>query len=61
MDPNEALRRIREAASNAQIAPDEATLRSDVEDLIAHFEALDEWLYKGGFLPAAWAIPGERG
>jgi hypothetical protein len=40
----------------------------DVADPLAHieamadqFQALDEWLSTQGFLPAAWAIPGERG
>lgn len=46
MDPNAALEALRLA------------VRSD-EDSQAAFEALDEWLSKGGFLPAAWDT-GER-
>ena len=42
MDPNEALKMIREAATQ------------DAQDMIEPFEALDEWLCKGGFLPDAW-------
>lgn len=29
-------------------------------ELAEHFEALDEWLAKGGYLPTRWAPPGER-
>ena len=59
MDPNEALAIIRAAAERYR-----DDLSTEVEDLapaLEAFEALDEWLSKGGFLPGAWAIPGERG
>jgi hypothetical protein len=43
MDPNEALRLLRKYASDTPGALGE------------QFEALDEWLSKGGFLPTAWS------
>lgn len=42
MDPNEALKRLRKYASDTG------------GEFAETFEALDEWLSKGGFLPAAW-------
>jgi hypothetical protein len=43
MDPNVALQQLRAAMRNG-----EADLAHDL------FEELDEWLSRGGFLPAAW-------
>lgn len=45
MDPNEALKRIRELINDGDSA--------DVL-LVEAFEALDNWLSRGGFLPSAW-------
>lgn len=47
MDPNETLRRLRElcALDNCRLFAEE------IADL---FEALDQWLSKGGFLPEPW-------
>lgn len=42
MDPNETLRLMRLA------------VKDDLDQLADLFEALDGWLSKGGFLPAAW-------
>jgi hypothetical protein len=60
MDPNEALDGMRMLVNQFRDEP--------IEDIAAHaeamadtFTALDEWLSRQGFLPAAWAIPGERG
>lgn len=47
MDPNEALRMIREWAA------EEHELRDD-EDIAAAFRGLDEWICRGGFLPRDW-------
>jgi hypothetical protein len=59
MDPNEALKRAREAIERYQ---DDASLgfntdtRLEAADKLADaFEALDEWLSKGGFLPLEWS------
>lgn len=60
VDPNETLRRLREAAAEF-VKRDEAdvvnpadmyALGSQVVDAAAD---LDEWLSRGGFLPADWA------
>lgn len=44
MDPNEALKQMRQAISDGR----------DTE-AAAYAEDLDEWLSKGGFLPAQWS------
>jgi hypothetical protein len=44
MDPNETLRQLREKMQGNFI-------ESETREL---FEALDEWLAKGGFLPKEW-------
>ncbi len=49
MDPDEALRVIRELTA-AVLAGD----RTAAAELVDHFEDLDRWLTTGGFLPAAW-------
>jgi hypothetical protein len=58
MDPNIALEDIRKAIASTAIDPS----RTDFDDVLYQagivafdaFEALDEWLSKGGFLPSAW-------
>lgn len=57
MDPNEALRRLREYASEVisaydDIEPDDP--RSNQLALAESFLDLDEWLTKGGFVPDGW-------
>ena len=59
MDPNETLRMIREVVAWEQNrtgdetygADDFADMLGEVTELIAD---LDEWLTRGGFLPADW-------
>jgi hypothetical protein len=53
MDPNRALAVIRELCDTAE----ELGLLTDdvIQELVENFEALDEWLAKGGFLPSDWA------
>lgn len=46
MDPDEALRRMRDLCTIDGVDP---------EKIVAQFQELDEWLTKGGFLPEAWA------
>jgi len=68
MDSDVALAKIRAAIQDAkyrdaaEVASDPAlklrrSSHIDYEpmlELIEHFEALDEWLSRGGFLPADW-------
>lgn len=56
MDPNAALNNIREAVGELRQQDDDGVLdgTSQVGFLLESFEALDEWLTKGGFLPEAW-------
>lgn len=49
MDPNATLEQIRRLFSDTDTW-DGLTL-AEVKE---HFEALDQWLSRGGFLPAAW-------
>lgn len=57
MDPDEALKRLREKATEFMLnLPEDpvdnlGVLGSEVVEL---FEALDGWMSKGGFLPAEW-------
>lgn len=50
MDPNETLRIIRQELESAESDAHEV----DVDRLVEHVRALDEWLSSGGFLPKAW-------
>jgi hypothetical protein len=66
MDPNEALKRLREIMPRLQawaeaeewsIAPSDLTQHdTDLAEVVETFEGLDQWLSKGGFLPADWAV-----
>lgn len=52
MDPNETLRWLRRSAD--AIEADEYA--DDVaQEMTEQFRSLDEWLSKGGFLPADWS------
>lgn len=51
MDPDEALRRAREACQMILSGHDE---RGRVVDLCDAFRDLDEWMSRGGFAPTAW-------
>ncbi len=59
MDPNETLRQARLTAAellqktgSSQYDPYEILALAEV--LAERFEALDEWISHGGFLPSAW-------
>lgn len=58
MDPDEALRILRLTAKQMDADENPLIFAAHANELIEHFTALDEWLSKGGFLPAAWAQPG---
>jgi hypothetical protein len=54
MDPNEALRKAREALKQYRGADSSGDAVFPAEELADAFEALDTWLSNGGFLPRAW-------
>lgn len=51
MDPTETLRQIRE---HAQAAREGTDVRGHERHIRWLVEDLDEWLSRGGFLPAPW-------
>lgn len=55
MDPNQALEDIRSAAREADYALHDISRLLAYARMAEHFEALDQWLSKGGFLPDAWS------
>ena len=57
MDPNEALKNLRQAYSDWEdnYGTDGANAIDAGERMRDAAEALDGWLSKGGFLPDAWA------
>lgn len=66
MDPKEALRQLRELAKKILAIADEPVdddqfgVASDSDmsgtavEMAEQFQALDEWIIKGGFLPKDW-------
>jgi hypothetical protein len=57
VDPNENLKEQLRLASSILDYPaqsDMDTLNADSERLAELVLALDEWMFKGGFLPARW-------
>jgi hypothetical protein len=55
MDPNEALRHIR----NIVMLHETSDLHDPLEamnSLVGYVQALDDWLSRGGFLPEAWNL-----
>ena len=52
MDPNAALNTARKAVQIARTGSD--SMDGWADDLLEAFEALDEWLTKGGFPPEEW-------
>lgn len=53
MDPNQVLKNAR--ASVARIDESITPSEEDVAALADAFEALDDWLSRGGFLPTEWS------
>jgi len=53
MDPNDTLRKIREAMNIFYGGSDKDCLDAGV-DITNLFDSLDKWLSKGGFLPDEW-------
>ena len=56
MDPNATLDSLRDLARKAfLVAPCDLPVVAD--ELAAGFEALDDWIKRGGFLPDDWKRP----
>lgn len=53
-DPNWTLIEARNAVGDYRNAVTVSEVERAAQKLADHFEALDEWLTKGGFLPADW-------
>lgn len=53
MDPNAALEAIRSMVSDV-LAGETGDAQYTLDELAETFRALDEWLSRGGFKPAAW-------
>ena len=54
MDPEEVYQEMKNAAGMVINADDEWMAADNGLKLAEAFQALDEWLSKGGFLPRAW-------
>lgn len=56
MDPDENLKELRELTANFEENDSQETYPSsrDAYRIVELIEALDEWIKKGGFLPAEW-------
>ncbi len=53
MDPDQALKEIREVIDRVKKWPDD-DLALQLDKIMEMVEALDRWLSRGGFLPHAW-------
>ncbi|MGI8310688.1 hypothetical protein [Saccharopolyspora hattusasensis] len=55
MDPNKTLEQLRTVVREyRQETTDPAGHLELADELVGHFENLDKWLSRGGFLPEAW-------
>jgi len=61
MDPNETLKQLRALLGGDHGGVDESLLSVDAQCYLTHlcgaeelWQALDQWLSKGGFLPIDW-------
>lgn len=56
MDPDETLKNLRECATALYSPETPDDDRVDIAlTMVDNFQALDEWLLAGGFVPTAWA------
>lgn len=61
MDPNATLRQIRRIVDRMADAdatpkdPETAAYVNDADALVTLVASLDDWIAKGGFLPAEWS------
>jgi hypothetical protein len=54
MDPNETLRLLRLTLKQMKADTDPAIRQAHADEAAEHFNALDNWMSSGGFLPEAW-------
>lgn len=56
MDPDANLERTRELVAEMieKLDAEQPVDEDDVNTLVEHVQALDTWISRGGFLPAAW-------
>ena len=54
VDPNEALKTMRECMSSACSTNDEEIKEEALTNMMDAFAALDAWITGGGFLPSEW-------
>ncbi len=54
MDPEKALRDLRHLVSRHMDG--DGLDASDIDKMATTFQGLDEWIMKGGFLPADWNV-----
>lgn len=54
MDPNEALKRMRELSEELDRCDDEWTRSQLAEEMAMVWGGLDQWLTNGGRLPSEW-------
>lgn len=54
MDPNAALKACHKAIAEWRDADTIDSQIHALEDLLTHFQGLDDWLKRGGFLPRDW-------
>lgn len=57
MDPNMTLHELRELCGEALAAAEGEPTRLTALDIAEKFDALDQWMSRGGFAPSAWAHP----
>jgi hypothetical protein len=63
MDPNAALEELRDVTRNvlARRGHEDVEMNSQLISMVEHFDALDGWLSRAGFPPAAWRWGGMGG
>lgn len=66
MDPNETLRMLRLTIKQLRVDEDTDVWEAHANEICEYFEALDDWLSRGGFPPEEWRegpdlVPEDRG
>jgi hypothetical protein len=54
MDPNETLRLLRLTIKQLRVDEDPGVRKAHADEIADYFDALDEWLSRGGFPPEVW-------
>lgn len=57
VDVNETLRMLRLTIKQMRVDTDPSVRKAHADEIAEYFDAVDEWLSKGGFLPSAWERP----